>query len=96
MRVTWDPKKSAANRRRHGISFAEAATLFSSGAEYLEIYDDAHSETEDRFVAVGPIRRGLVLVVWTERDEDTIRIISARRPTAAERRMYDDYLENDR
>jgi uncharacterized DUF497 family protein len=76
--VTWDPAKNAANRKKHGISFQEASELFTSGADYLEIFDVAHSETEDRFIAVGPIRRGLVLVVLTEQDEDTIRIISAR------------------
>ena len=78
MKVVWDEAKNVANQKRHGASFEEARELFASGADYLEIFDDAHSETEDRFIAIGPIRRGIVLVVWTERDEAEIRIISAR------------------
>ena len=70
VKVRWDRAKNLANRKKHGISFQEASELFTSGREYLEIFDDAHSEDEDRFIAIGPIRRGLVLVVWTERDAD--------------------------
>lgn len=91
MRITWDPIKGEANLRKHGVSFEEAQALFLSSEDYLEIYDEAHSESEDRFIAVGPIPRGLVLVVWTERDEDVIRIISARWATPAERDLYVSY-----
>ena len=66
-------------------------TLFTSGVDYLEIFDEAHSEDEDRFIAIGPIRRGLVLVVWTERDETVVRIISARWATPRETARYDAY-----
>ncbi len=75
MKVNWDRAKNLANQKNHGISFQEASELFTSGADYLELFDDAHSDDEDRFIAIGPIRRGLVLVVWTERDEDVVRII---------------------
>jgi uncharacterized DUF497 family protein len=47
----------------------------------------------DRFIAIGPIRRGLVLVVWTERDEEVIRIISARRATKHEQALYRSHIE---
>jgi hypothetical protein len=66
----------------------EAGTLFTSGVDYLELFDSEHSDDEERFIAIGPIRRGLVLVVWTERVEDTIRIISARWATDRERALY--------
>src|SRR5438270_7375598 len=49
--------------------------LFRSDVDYLEILDDHHSGAEDRFIALGPIRRGLILIIWTERHEETIRII---------------------
>ncbi len=88
MQITWDPLKNEANVRKHGVSFHEAQERFRSGVDYLELYDDEHSVEEDRFIAVGPIPRGLVLVVWTERDEDVIRIISARWATATERALY--------
>ncbi|HSL84583.1 MAG TPA: BrnT family toxin [Thermoanaerobaculia bacterium] len=91
--VEWDEAKNLADQRTHGISFEEAVELFTSGVEYLEIFDAAHSDTEDRFLAVGPIRRGLVVIVSTERDEDVLRIISARWATRRERALYVSYLE---
>ncbi len=78
VKVAWDRAKNLSNQKKHGVSFEEARELFVSDVDYLELPDDADSEDEDRFIAIGPIRRGLVLVVWTERDEDVIRIISAR------------------
>ncbi len=93
MRFEWDPEKAARNEEVHDVTFEEACELFESGAETLEIYDVEHSDTEDRFKSVGPVRRGLVLVVWTERDDDVIRIISAWWATTKERRMYQEFLE---
>ena len=78
MDFEWDEAKDLNNQRKHGLAFAEAQRLFESGAEYLEIFDAEHSEFEDRFIAIGPIDRGLVVVVYTEREEDLIRIIGAR------------------
>jgi len=94
VRVTWDEAKNATNQRKHGISFEEASELFRSGVRYLEIFDRAHSVTEDRFIAIGAIRRGLVLVVWNERDEETARIIGARWATETERELYRTYMGN--
>lgn len=78
MRIVWDESKDRTNLKKHGISFREASKRFVSGTDYLEILDESHSDAEDRFIAIGPIQRGVVLVVWTEREEDTLRIISAR------------------
>ena len=58
------------------------------------IYDVDHSETEDRFKSIGPIRRGLVLVVWTERADDLVRVISAWWATKGEEQLYAEYVEN--
>ena len=74
-RFEWDEEKNAQNQRKHGLSFAEASRLFDS--EYLEKYDEEYSEFEDRFIAVGPVERGIIVVVWTERTKEVIRIISA-------------------
>lgn len=93
MRFEWDPAKNLANQRKHDVSFEEAVELFTSGLDYLEIFDASHSELEDRFFAIGLVRRGVVLIVWTERDEDVIRIIHARWATSREERMYREYLE---
>lgn len=91
MKFAWDEGKDRANQRKHGVSFTEASQLFRPGGDYLEIFDEEHSGTEDRFIAIGPIRRGLVLVVWTEQDEDTTRIISARWTTTREAKWYRDW-----
>jgi len=88
VRFEWDAAKNAANLEKHGVSFEEASKLFSSGRDYLEIFDAAHSEDEERFIAIGPIARGLVLVVSTEREHDVIRIISARWASRREQQLY--------
>jgi uncharacterized protein len=93
VRFEWDDGKNVANQEKHDVSFEEARELFTSGQDHLEIFDDAHSEVEDRFIAIGPISRGLVLVVWTERDEDVIRIVSARWASKRERQMYTKHME---
>lgn len=93
MNVEWDQAKDLANQRKHDVSFGEAAELFTSGRDYLEMFDTRHSELEDRFIAIGVVRRGIVLVVWTERDEDVIRIVSARWATNREEQMYRRHLE---
>jgi hypothetical protein len=92
VKVVWDDAKSVANWRKHGVSFEEARDIFLPDIDYVEIFDEEHSEIEDRFIAIGPIRRGLVLVVWSERDENEVRIISARWATRSEQSLFRDYL----
>ena len=94
--MEWDEAKNLENRRKHGLSFEEAQELFASGADYLEIFDEAHSEFEDRFIAIGPVARGVVLIVWAERDDDSIRIISARWATDREIALYYSYMDQRR
>lgn len=96
VRFEWDEAKNTANRRKHGVSFEEARTLFSEQADHLEIFDEEHSIEEDRFIAIGPIRRGVVVVVYTERDQDVVRIIGARWATEREGLMYRAYAEGSR
>ena len=94
MRVVWDESKNAENRKKHGLSFQEARELLLSGVDHLELFDEQHSGDEDRFISVGPIGRRIVLVVWTERDERTTRIISARFATKREIALYRKYMGN--
>lgn len=94
--LVWDEAKNRANQRKHGVSFEEASELFTSGVDYLEMFDETHSEAEDRFIAIGPISLGLVLVVWTDPAEETIRLISARRATKRERALYETRMERFR
>ena len=74
MEFEWDDGKDLSNQQKHGLSFTEAQRLFESGADYLEIFDAAHSEFEDRLIAIGSIDRGLAIVVYTEPEGDLIRI----------------------
>ena len=86
--LEWDLRKNISNQEKHGISFHEAKELFESGVDFLEIYDGEHSFSEERFVAIGPIRRGIVVVIWTERSENRVRMISARFATPREANEY--------
>jgi len=96
VRLEWDDAKNLSNQTNHGISFEEASELFTNDSESLEIFDALHSDAEDRFISIGPIRRGLVMVVWTERLDDVIRIISARWATKREAQRYRAYLDHHR
>ena len=84
----WDPKKASANKKKHGVSFDEAATIFSNVP--LQVFHDPdHSDDEeDRYIAVGySEHQRILLVVHCENSDGSIvRIISARRATATERR----------
>jgi uncharacterized protein len=86
LRFVWDDEKDQANRKKHGVSFEEATTIF--GNFPLEVFHDPdHSGDEDRYIAVGFSERGRVLlVVHCENKRGTeIRIISARTATRRER-----------
>jgi len=91
-----DDAKDLGNQRKHGMSFAEARQLFESGAEFLEIFDTEHSEFEDRFIAIGPIDRGVIVVVYTEREEDLIRIVGARMANKREQALYRSHMDRYR
>ena len=84
MKFSWDPRKADTNFRKHGVAFDEAITVFSDPLAL--IFDDmAHSDDEHREIIIGfSALSRLVLVCFVERDEDTIRLISARRATKAE------------
>jgi uncharacterized DUF497 family protein len=93
MQFTWDETKNLANQAKHGVRFEQAHELFLSGDDYVEVFDEANSDAEDRFIAIGPVKQGIILVVWTERDEDTVRIISARWATPAEQQRFHAHME---
>jgi uncharacterized DUF497 family protein len=64
----------------------------ASGADFLELSDDKHSDQEDRMIAIGVIKRGVIMVVFTEQSDDTIRIMSARKATKEEIHLYRQHL----
>jgi uncharacterized DUF497 family protein len=91
LRFEWDPVKAASNRRKHGVTFDEAATAFADEQGVL-IADPDHSADEDRFILLGMSgARRLLVVVHVVRERDTvIRIVSARKATRSERQTYDE------
>lgn len=88
LRFEWDDQKAQFNIKKHGVSFDEAATVFYDPL-YLEDYDEAHSDEEDRFKIVGISSSGRLLVVTYIERVDRIRIISSRLATKNERRIYE-------
>ena len=84
----WDPQKNETNKRKHGISFETAREVFSD--EFAILFDDPdHSLDEDRFLIIGAIRTEQICIVsHCYRDDDLIRIISARKATKAEKQVY--------
>ena len=95
MRFEWDPAKDRANRAKHGVSFEDATQLLAGDVDYLEIYDAEHSIDEDRFIAVGHTRLGILVVVYAEIDDDGIRIVSARKATRRETDRYRAFWRGD-
>jgi uncharacterized DUF497 family protein len=85
----WDPKKAAANARKHGVTFEEARTAFYD-ENAMQFHDPDHSDDEDRFILLGlSIRlRAVVVCHCFRRTETSIRIISARAANRAEERVY--------
>jgi uncharacterized DUF497 family protein len=90
LRFEWDPRKATANLRKHGVSFEEARTTFFDEDALLRP-DDEHSDDEDRFVLLGVSGRLRILVVCHcyRQNEEVIRLISARKASAQERRQYE-------
>jgi len=94
MRFEWDEAKAASNERKHGVSFEVAATVFAD--RNCLICDEHFIDGEQRWQAIGSSRGALLLltVVHTYRDnEQTIRIISARRATRKESTLYVENFE---
>jgi uncharacterized DUF497 family protein len=89
LRFDWDERKNASNKKKHGVSFEEAQTVFTD-EEALLRPDDEHSEAEDRFVLLGLslMLQVLILCHCYRQDGDIIRIVSARKANARERAQY--------
>jgi len=87
--VEWDEHKNRLNKKKHRISFEEAAAIFADPLEIM-IDDPDHSSTERRFISIGEsFRRRVLVVSYVERGSE-IRIINARKPTRRERRAYEE------
>jgi uncharacterized protein len=88
IRFVWDSSKASLNRKKHGISFEEAQTVFYD-ENSIEYFDPDHSENEDRFIMLGfSFKLRMLVVCYCVRTGNTIRIISARKATRHEAGNY--------
>lgn len=88
----WDPAKERSNRRKHKISFRRAATVFRDPNQ-LSVFDEEHSEVDERWITIGLDSSGILCVVvhtfeQVDNDYFEVRIISARKATRSEMRQY--------
>ena len=88
MKFEWDDAKATTNIEKHGVSFEEAVEVFYD-PKAIEKFDVFHSAEEDRFVLIGLSSRRLLSVVYAERENEIIRIISARKATKLEQNEYE-------
>ena len=92
MRCEWDERKNKINIRKHGLDFSDAWEIFT--APMLTAPDDREDYGEDRWIGIGMLRGRIVVIVFTERDEDTIRVISLRKALRHERTKYEQTLRD--
>ena len=86
MKIEYDPKKAQSNLKKHDVSFdAASATLLDPLALVMK---DPDAVGEARFLLIGTSDIGLLVVCYTLRDEETIRLISARKATTKEKKYY--------
>ena len=88
MDFEWDPDKAARNLVKHGVAFADAATVFGDPLA-ITFADPDHSDDEERFITFGHSAAGLLLIVSHTDRGDRTRIISARRAGRKERKIYE-------
>ncbi len=88
----WNEEKNRANIRKHGLDFADASEIFTT--PMLVIMDDRQDYGEERWIGIGILRGRVVVIVYTERDEDTLRIISLRKALNHERTQYERTLRD--
>jgi len=89
MEFVWDGRKAAINEKKHGVAFAEAATVFGDPMS-VTFPDPDHSTDEERFITIGQSVAGRVILIAHTDRSGTIRIISARKATRLERNYYEE------
>lgn len=91
MRFTWDPEKEKTNKRKHKVSFLEACYVFADKF-MLTMFDDEHSEDEDRWITIGQSLNGDILVINHTfrgiKGKGSVRLISARKAVKSEVKQY--------
>ena len=92
VKVEWDENKNESNIEKHGLNFEDAAEVFDS--PMLIALDARQNYGEDRWIGLGLIEYRVVVVVYTYRDTDTVRVISMRKALQHEKYPYEEFLRN--
>jgi len=87
MKLAWDAAKAALNLQKHGVAFEDAERVFYDVGR-IEAYDGREDYGEDRWETIGLAYSVVLYVVYTVRNEETIRLISARKANANEQKQY--------
>ncbi|MBE9003672.1 BrnT family toxin [Fortiea sp. LEGE XX443] len=93
MKFEWDQQKNQANIAKHNLDFADASRVFTLPLRIS--LDERQDYGEDRWIGIGILDGRVVVVVFTELDEQTIRIISLRKALPYERKRYEQYLRDE-
>jgi uncharacterized DUF497 family protein len=93
VKFEWDEEKNRENVEKHGLSFADAREIFDT--PLLAAPDTREDYGEDRWVAIGFLKNFVVVVVYTERVKDVIRIISLRKALKHERARFEEALRDE-
>jgi len=95
MQFEWDETKNKQNIKKHGFDLADAAELFTGSAPFLVNLDICQDHGEDRWKGIGMLQGVVVVVtIFTERDEDNIRLISLRKANSREKKSYEEEIQN--
>ena len=95
LKFEWDEAKSSRNIRNHGLDFYDAQELFSGEDPFFVSFEASEDYWEDRWKGIGVLKGVIVVVVvFSERGEDTIRIISLRKANYSERTAYEKEIKN--
>ncbi|CAD5959911.1 BrnT family toxin [Planktothrix agardhii] len=92
MKFEWDEGKNQTNLIKHGFDFTDAYRIFN--LPMVVELDERENYGEDRFVAIGLLDGRVVVIVYTEPDDQTIRIIYLRKALSLEQKHYEQYLKN--
>jgi uncharacterized protein len=92
MNFEWDERKNEVNIDKHGFDFSDAHRIFD--LPMAVDLDQRNDYGEDRWIGTGLLNGRVVVVIYTEPDGQTVRIISLRKALSYERRNYEQYLKN--
>lgn len=90
MNFEWDESKNKSNQSKHGLDFTEARRVFNPSL-FVDI-DDREDYGEERYVGLGLLDGRVVVVIFTQPDDNTVRVISLRKANSYERQQYSQYL----